>query len=68
VIPSPETIPHCVRPPQRPWASDRGSTLLLDVNAYPPAELLAMSNPVACIFRLERSPTLGTAAIDDLDD
>ena len=36
--------------------------LLLDVNVYPPAELEAMSNPVACIFRLERSPTLGTAA------
>ena len=25
-----------------------------------------MPNPVACMFRLERSPTLGTAAIDDL--
>ena len=42
--------------------------LLLDVNAYPPVELEAMANPVACIFRLERSPTLGTAAIEDLDD
>ena len=42
--------------------------LLLDVNAYPPVELEAMPNPVACMFRLERSPTLGTAAIDDLDD
>ena len=36
--------------------------LLLDVNAYPLVELEAMSNPVACIFWLERSPALGTAA------
>ena len=42
--------------------------LLLDLNAYQPVELEAMPNPVACIFRLERSPTLGTAAIGDLEE
>ncbi len=42
--------------------------LLIDIHALPPVELEAMTNPVACIFRLERSPTLGTAAIDDLNE
>ncbi len=41
--------------------------LLIDIHALPPVELEAMPNPVACIFRMERIPTLGTAAIHDLD-